>query len=306
MVISVAGVGHQTLLTFLSAGCHSCAPFWHVDSATAALLSERAVQLVLVTRGPERVDLRAVKALAPPDHTTVMSSQAWEDYRAGWYPYVVLIDGPSSSVIAEGAAGSWDQVLALVAAENASSLTQIDRDIESLPRSWLDPRLRVAPSGIDGVGLRAEGAIKTNEVVIMLAGMHVTAEEAARMVSRGEASRSLGLDEDDHLAQDSEDQAAKENHSCEPNTWLQDNDGLVLVARGEIEMGDELTVDYATMIADPHWRMVCRCGSPQCRELITGEDWKLPHLQDRYQNHFAPLLAHRISASSDSEEMPVM
>jgi hypothetical protein len=40
--------------------------------------------------------------------------------------------------------------------------------------------------------------------------------------------------------------------------------------------------------------MSCACGSSLCRELITGADWQLPELQDRYGDHWIPeLLARR-------------
>src|SRR4051794_18325559 len=34
------------------------------------------------------------------------------------------------------------------------------------------------------------------------------------------------------------------NHSCDPNTWWQDDD--TLVARRDIQVGEEVTYDYAT------------------------------------------------------------
>ncbi len=34
----------------------------------------------------------------------------------------------------------------------------------------------------------------------------------------------------------------------------------------------------------------CRCGSPICRGIITGNDWQLQEVQERYQGHFSPFL----------------
>jgi len=63
------------------------------------------------------------------------------------------------------------------------------------------------------------------------------------------------------------------NHSCASNTRLIGR--LVILARRDIAVGEELTVDYSTVVAGNHpWRMECRCGGARCRRLITNEDWR--------------------------------
>jgi hypothetical protein len=100
------------------------------------------------------------------------------------------------------------------------------------------------------------------------------------------------LDDNVYLLQAPDDEAAYTNHSCNPTIWLDED--YSLLARREIGAGDELTIDYATMVADPGWQMACRCGSANCRGLIGGEDWKLPGLQARYAGHFATGIAASI------------
>ena len=84
------------------------------------------------------------------------------------------------------------------------------------------------------------------------------------------------------------------NHSCDPNVWMVDE--VTVVARHAINPEDEIRGDYAvwesspTYIVDP-----CRCRSPLCRGRYTGDDWKLPELQARYQDHFLPYLNRRIA-----------
>ena len=80
------------------------------------------------------------------------------------------------------------------------------------------------------------------------------------------------------------------NHSCDPNLWMQDE--VTLAARRDITAGEEVTMDYAMHFADPNWKMknLCECSSPLCRKSITGKDWKLKELQDRYGSHFSPLI----------------
>lgn len=38
----------------------------------------------------------------------------------------------------------------------------------------------------------------------------------------------------------------------------------------------------------------CRCGSPLCRAKLSGEDWKLPELQQRYQGYFSLYIHNKI------------
>ena len=88
------------------------------------------------------------------------------------------------------------------------------------------------------------------------------------------------------------------NHSCDPNVWLADEN--TLVARRDLAVGEELTIDYALFEGDESdvkpWR--CRCGSPLCRGTVTGRDWRSPELQARYRGHFSPFLEARINRLS--------
>jgi len=67
---------------------------------------------------------------------------------------------------------------------------------------------------------------------------------------------------------------------------------VTLVARRAIEPGEELTTDYALFELDRDWsaRWRCRCGTPHCRGVVTGRDYELPELQERYGTHFHPAL----------------
>ncbi len=58
--------------------------------------------------------------------------------------------------------------------------------------------------------------------------------------------------------------------------------------------GDELTNDYATSTADPDFTMTCSCGSPLCRGVVTGDDWRRADLHERYGTHWVPALARTV------------
>ncbi len=72
------------------------------------------------------------------------------------------------------------------------------------------------------------------------------------------------------------------NHSCDPNTWLEDLD---LVARRDIAPGEELTAEYATFCGPSMSAFECRCGAPHCRRVIRGDDYLLPEIRRRYAGH---------------------
>jgi hypothetical protein len=95
------------------------------------------------------------------------------------------------------------------------------------------------------------------------------------------------------------------NHSCDSNLWLADE--VTIVARRDIASGEELTLDYALTTVEATWMLdqPCHCGSALCRHIITGNDWLLPEVQQRYQGHFAPFINHRIrtrNAAHDSSK----
>lgn len=114
-VAGVVGVGHTTLLAFLTSGCATCQNFWQAfGSGAADQLPGRDTRLVVVTAGDDRESAAAVRSLAPRRHTTIMSSNAWDDYHVPVSPYFILVDGASSRVVGEGAAATWDQVANLL------------------------------------------------------------------------------------------------------------------------------------------------------------------------------------------------
>ena len=82
------------------------------------------------------------------------------------------------------------------------------------------------------------------------------------------------------------------NHSCDPSLgW---RGAQTLVALRDIPDGMELTVDYATAIDHRDWVMWCHCNTYRCRQVIEGNDWQIPQLQQRYHGHWTPGVQRRI------------
>ena len=87
------------------------------------------------------------------------------------------------------------------------------------------------------------------------------------------------------------------NHSCDPTlAWAAD--GAVLVAFRDVEAGEELTVDYATSSTDPQMVVRCHCETYRCRQLVTGDDWRIPQVQRRYAGHLAQVVQRGVDATA--------
>ena len=78
------------LLLFLSADCVGCQDLWQGTAELGRSLHE-SVRTVIVTRGPEYEDAGRIAVLAPGDVSTVMSSSAYDDYRVGGAPFLVVV-----------------------------------------------------------------------------------------------------------------------------------------------------------------------------------------------------------------------
>ena len=81
------------------------------------------------------------------------------------------------------------------------------------------------------------------------------------------------------------------NHSCDPNCGIRGS--LEIVAMRDIAAGEEITFDYA-MSESSDLHMECSCSSAHCRRVITGDDWKIPALQEKYAQYFSDYLKQKI------------
>ena len=45
---------------------------------------------------------------------------------------------------------------------------------------------------------------------------------------------------------------------------------------------------------NPYDEFVCACEAPNCRKYVSGSDWTIPALWERYHGHFSPYLQRRI------------
>lgn len=76
------------------------------------------------------------------------------------------------------------------------------------------------------------------------------------------------------------------NHSCRPNCAMRNATQVVTLR--DVEIGEELTYDYAMSDTAPYDEFDCRCGSPDCRGRISASDWALPESIERHAGHRSP------------------
>ncbi len=118
--VAIGGYG-RVLLAFLATKCDGCDAFWKgLAGAGEAEGQERPrlppdVTPVIVTRGPGTVAPGAVAGLAAPGGSlVVMSDQAWADYQVSGYPFFVLVNGSTRTIVAETVGFGWDDLVELV------------------------------------------------------------------------------------------------------------------------------------------------------------------------------------------------
>lgn len=85
------------------------------------------------------------------------------------------------------------------------------------------------------------------------------------------------------------------NHSCEPNCGA--GNAIQIIAMRSIEVGEELTFDYAMTDGSNYDEFTCSCGTSSCRGAITGNDWRSRSLHNRYQGFISPYLVRRKQAA---------
>lgn len=160
-------------------------------------------------------------------------------------------------------------------------------------KDWITPKAEIRNASIADKGLFAIHPIKAGEEVVRWRENYVNSENAQKAKLLGK----IVMQFDDDLfsiENPGENDTYFINHSCSPNLWMRNS--FTLEAKRDIKCGEELTADYAMWEADeshtPEWE--CKCGSPNCRHKITGKDWKITELQEKYKDHFIPLINRRI------------
>lgn len=165
-----------------------------------------------------------------------------------------------------------------------------------MKKSFVSPKVELRESDTEGKGIFAKEKIFKGEVIVDSRnnpGVYMPKVKADELYDKG-FDYMMQVDEDLFavtIDPNELEEADYVNHSCNPNCGIREK--LMLVAIRDIAPEEEITFDYA-MSESSEFRMKCACGSTDCRGEITGNDWKLPDLQKRYNGFFSDYLQEKI------------
>lgn len=160
---------------------------------------------------------------------------------------------------------------------------------DKIIKSYISAKIEIRKSELGGKGLFARDRINKGDIVIDYAGgpgQFISMKKADVLYEDGNDYMIQVDDDRFFVATNSKEleEADFINHSCNPNCGIKGH--LQIVAMRDIESGEEITFDYA-MTESSDYSMDCKCGAKNCRKTITGNDWKLPILQKRYNGYFS-------------------
>ncbi len=136
------------------------------------------------------------------------------------------------------------------------------------------PIFYVGESQKQGNGIFARRDISKGEKILTFEGKLITFDEAVAIPQDTEGH---AVQIGDNLYVDLEGSCRFVNHSCNPNSGL--NEAVDLFAIRGIRVDEEITFDYSTCMDEDFWTMECNCGITRCRGVI--RDFRLLPLETR-------------------------
>ncbi len=159
-------------------------------------------------------------------------------------------------------------------------------------KSIISDKVEIKESGINQKGMFAKVNINKGEIVYIKGG-HILGKK--ELFSSAIINSYLPISDEFFIGAKTEDEEEKiklyNNHSCDPNCGMHGE--ITFIAIRDILKGEELTIDYA-FIDNEDYSFECHCGSSCCRHIITGYDWKIEELQEKYFPYFAQYLKDKI------------
>lgn len=159
-------------------------------------------------------------------------------------------------------------------------------------QSYLSDKIEKRNSEITGCGIFAKELIHAGEVVCVKGGHILKRNE---LFSSAVINSYHPISDELFIAakteQEEEFVKIYINHSCNPNCGLRGE--ITFVAMREIQEGEEITFDYA-FLDNEDYEFVCSCGSKNCRHIVTGYDWRIKSIQEKYYPYFASYLKEKI------------
>jgi hypothetical protein len=166
--------------------------------------------------------------------------------------------------------------------------------------TWLTPKVAGTPTG-NGMGLVATAPLAPEEPVVIWGGVLCTRAELSRFPALV-SSNCVQIDVDTYLLQPYLTAGDRVNHSCAPSCGFAGDRALVTLRA--LSPGEEITYDYAMSDTSDYDEFVCTCGTPTCRKLINGNDWKDPTLRARYAGFMSSYIQALIRRETERAAAP--
>lgn len=169
--------------------------------------------------------------------------------------------------------------------------------------SFVSNKLQLKKSKTEGVGYFAKEKINKGEILIVQGGKILPNNTANGLPRKKLLNMCFQISETVSICPIDEktaDGIFHINHSCEPNTGMQNE--ITLIAIKNIKKGEEITLDYAFVDADIgkqviNESIICNCKSKHCRKIQDGKSWKNKKLQKKYFRYFSPYIQKMIGGT---------
>jgi hypothetical protein len=114
--LRMAEFGQPVLLAFLHIHCDGCEEFWQGFRDWSVLDPPPSVSAVVLTKGPRSVPAEEVRRAGDGINRVpvIMSDAAWADYRVSSYPFFVLVDPATRTVVGETVGFGWSDVISMI------------------------------------------------------------------------------------------------------------------------------------------------------------------------------------------------
>lgn len=76
------------------------------------------------------------------------------------------------------------------------------------------------------------------------------------------------------------------NHCCDGNIGCDKRGNFISIKT--IKKNSELCYDYGLVTCNPRFKLTCKCGSKQCRGVVTGNDWMDLDYREKNHAHMSP------------------
>ena len=161
---------------------------------------------------------------------------------------------------------------------------------------WVNPKIVIKPSSIEGRGSFATELIRKDEVVSVNGGLVVPIKEAAKLRETLGSLRGLQIS-DDFLLTVADPEEAMFNHSCEPNLGL--SGAITIVAIRDIQPDEEVLFCY--FLSDTNFNaFACNCDSVTCRKIVRPTGWNDDKdFQKKYARYYSPYLREKFESSDN-------